>query len=217
MQLFIYGLVVMMSIWRWPWTKKYIFTGAFICAAVIPTVTTYIKDIEPAMTNRMKNANRFNRKHDYQFDIYFPFQQNIGTYSFGMLAGFFYHRYRNSPQNLFKSKWFGVTFWVAVVYYLLCMSSVFWVLEYRNEIHPLLKAIYSTLFKHAWSVLTTVLQLGLALASGKFLWKACFSHPFFGVAGKLCYGFYLIHFTVIEMVYAGAKAPVYTSERGVVS
>lgn len=60
-------------------------------------------------------------------------------------------------------------------------------------------------------------QLGLALAPGKYIWKKLLSHSFFGVAGKLCFGFYLIHFTTIEVVYSGVKAPVYTNERAVVS
>lgn len=217
MQLFIYGMVMMMMIWRWPWIRKYFFTVAFVCAALIPTLTTYAKDIEPAMTNRMKNADHYNREHNYQYDIYFPFQQNIGAYSMGMLAGFIYHRYRDSPKTVLSSKWFKLTFWVSVVYYFACMVSVYWVLEYRNIIEPMLKAIYSTLFKQSWAVMSTVLQLGLALASGKYIWKKLLSHSFFGVAGKLCFGFYLIHFTTIEVVYSGVKAPVYTNERAVVS
>nr|XP_029722971.1 nose resistant to fluoxetine protein 6-like [Aedes albopictus] len=215
MQLFIYGMVMMLMIWRWPWIRKYFFTVAFVCAALIPTLTTYAKDIEPAMTNRMKNADHYNREHNYQYDIYFPFQQNIGAYSMGMLAGFIYHRYRDSPKTVLSSKWFKLTFWVSVVYYFACMVSVYWVLEYRNIIEPMLKAIYSTLFKQSWAVMSTVLQLGLALASGKYIWKKLLSHSFFGVAGKLCFGFYLIHFTTIEVVYSGVKAPVYTNERAV--
>ncbi|XP_062538148.1 nose resistant to fluoxetine protein 6-like [Armigeres subalbatus] len=215
MQLFIYGLIAMMAIWRWPWTRKYIFAGAFVCAVLVPTLTTYFKDIEPAMTNRIKNFNRYNREHNYHYDIYFPFHQNIGVYTFGMLAGFIYHRYRDSPEKVISSKWFRIIFWVSVVYYFSCMVSVPWVLMYRDQIQPVLKAIYSTLFKHSWAVMTTVLQLGLALAPAKYVWKKFLSHSFFGVAGKLCYGLYLIHFTVIEVVYSGVKAPEYTNERGV--
>ncbi|XP_058466256.1 O-acyltransferase like protein-like [Malaya genurostris] len=213
LQLFLYGLTVMMLIWRWQHLKEYIFGVAFACAAVIPTIVSYAYRITPAMTQHLKNSNHYNREHDYQYDIYFPFHQNIGVYSFGMLAGFIYHRYRDSRATLLGSKLFLGLLKSAAFLYFLSLGTVYWVVAYRDSIQPILQAIYSTFFKQSWGVLSTLLQLGLALFSMNSWIKRFLSHPFFGVCGKLCYSFYLIHFTVIELVYGGTMEPLYSNER----
>uniref|UniRef100_A0A1Q3FSA5 Acyltransferase 3 domain-containing protein n=2 Tax=Culex tarsalis TaxID=7177 RepID=A0A1Q3FSA5_CULTA len=213
MQLFIYGMAVMMLIWRWPQLKRYIFSVAFVCAAVIPTYTNYVHRITPAMTTQMKELYRYNREHLYHYDMYFPFEQNIGAYSFGMCAGFVYHRYRESRKTVLKSSAFRALFAVATVLYLFSLVSVYWVVAYNSHVPPLLSAVYATLFRQSWPVLTTLIQLALALMAGSTLLKAFFSHPIFGVGGKLSYSVYLIHFTVIELVYGAVKGPVFSSER----
>ncbi|KAL1395086.1 hypothetical protein pipiens_011497 [Culex pipiens pipiens] len=213
MQLFIYGMVVMMLIWRWPTLKNYIFSAAFVCAAVIPTYTNYVHRITPAMTTQMKELYRYNREHLYHYDMYFPFEQNIGAYSFGMFAGFIYHRYRESRKTVLNSGLFRVMFVVATALYVFSLASVYWVVAYNSQVPPLLSAVYATLFRQIWPVLTTLIQLALALTATGTLLKSFFSHPIFGVGGKLSYSVYLIHFTVIELVYGAVKGPVFSSER----
>ncbi|XP_055524704.1 O-acyltransferase like protein-like [Wyeomyia smithii] len=217
MQLFIYGVTAMMLIWRWPHLKEHIFRSAFVCALVLPTVASYVFQVTPVMTAHLKNAHHYSRKHDYQYDIYFPFHQNIGVYSFGMLAGFVYHHYRDSRKALLNSTMFRVIFHAALILVILSLSTVYWVLVYRNHIAPILQAIYSTFFKQSWGILTTLIQLALALFSVNSPIKRAFSHPVFGVAGKLSYSIYLIHFTVIELVYGGVMGPVFSNERVVVT
>ncbi|XP_053698547.1 nose resistant to fluoxetine protein 6-like [Sabethes cyaneus] len=217
MQLFIYGLTVMMLIWRWPQLKEYIFSGALLCAVVLPTVASYVFKVTPVMTSHLKNAQHYSRQHDYQYDIYFPFHQNIGVYSFGMLAGFVYYHYRDSRKALLNSRIYKGMFQAAVIFNILSLSSVYWVMVYRNEIAPILQAIYSTFFKQSWAILTTLIQLALALFSVNSPIKRFFSHPFFGVNGKLSYSFFLIHFTIIELVYGGVMGPIYSNERVVVT
>lgn len=217
MQLFIYGMVVMMLIWRWPTLKNYIFSAAFVCAAVIPTYTNYVHRITPAMTTQMKELYRYNREHLYHYDMYFPFEQNIGAYSFGMFAGFIYHRYRESRKTVLNSGLFRVMFVVATALYVFSLASVYWVVAYNSQVPPLLSAMYATLFRQVWPVLTTLIQLALALTATGTLLKSFFSHPIFGVGGKLSYSVYLIHFTVIELVYGAVKGPVFSSERIIVS
>ncbi|XP_058812732.1 nose resistant to fluoxetine protein 6-like [Topomyia yanbarensis] len=217
MQLFLYGLTVMILIWRWPHLKEYIFGTAFLCAIVIPTVVSYVNNVSPAMTSHLENAHHYSRQHTYQYDIYFPFHQNIGAYSFGMLAGFIYHRCRDSRATLLRSKLFLALFNISVILYFLSLGTVYWVIAFRDNIPQILQAIYSTFFKQSWAILTTVLQLGLALFTLNSWFKRFFSHPFFGVVGKLCYSFYLIHFTIIELVYGGTMSPIYSNERVIVT
>ncbi|XP_055616430.1 O-acyltransferase like protein-like isoform X2 [Toxorhynchites rutilus septentrionalis] len=207
MQLFIYGVLMMMMIWRWPSVKRYIFGAAFAAAVVIPTVITYVYDIEPAEMNSLKHAHNYNRENAYQYDSYFPFHQNIGAYSFGMLAGFIYHEYRHSPKAMLHSGVFSGLFRASAVLYFGCMTSVCWILVNRQSISPLLLAIYSTLFRQSWALLTTFLHLFFSLCTMQVLFKRFMSHPFIGVLGKLSYSFFLIHFIVILMVFGGLKSP----------
>ncbi|XP_055587213.1 nose resistant to fluoxetine protein 6-like [Uranotaenia lowii] len=65
-QLFIFGMLAMLMIWKWPRTKVPFFVLAFACAAIIPTFTSYFKRLAPVMESNMKIANRYNRANDYQ-------------------------------------------------------------------------------------------------------------------------------------------------------
>ncbi|XP_055585483.1 nose resistant to fluoxetine protein 6-like [Uranotaenia lowii] len=196
LQLFVMALLILAFIWRWPLLQKYIFTAAILGGVCYTTVIAYIRNYPPVMIDDLKLAKEYNFGNPY-FELYQPFHLNIAIFVAGMLAGSIYHRFRESRATILRSPLMMVIFYSALVIYFAGCFSDFWIVEHRATIPTILLAIYATLYKHSWGLLSTVIQLWTSLASRKATFKAFFSHPFFAVCGKLCYSFYLVHFTII--------------------
>ncbi|XP_058466275.1 nose resistant to fluoxetine protein 6-like [Malaya genurostris] len=214
LQLFIFAMGALMLIWRWPFLKRYIFGVGFAMGLACTTVIAYARSVPPVMTKDLKLSSEYNYGHGY-FLLYHPFHTNITVYFAGMLAGFIYHRYRESRKDVLQSRLLMFVFRTAVVLYFFTCFSDAWVVRNQATLHPILSAIYATLFKHSWGVLCTVIQLRTALQPRRSRFRSFFSHPIFAVLGKLCYSFYLIHFTVILQVIGSIRQPIHFSSRGV--
>ncbi|XP_001658417.2 nose resistant to fluoxetine protein 6 isoform X1 [Aedes aegypti] len=214
LQLFTFALGCLMLIWRWPFLKKYILGIGLTWGLVVTTIVAYLGRIPPVMTEDLKLYNNYNFGHPY-FQLYQPFHMNITIYFAGMIAGFVYHRYRESRKEFFKCQ---LQFNLLQVFLFLYFSTVFtgwWVVRNQSVISPILVAIYATCFKHVWGFLCTMIQIRTALATSWSRFRNFFSHPIFIILGKLCYSFYLIHFTVIVQVVGSAKQPIFYSMRAI--
>ncbi|XP_058812736.1 nose resistant to fluoxetine protein 6-like [Topomyia yanbarensis] len=214
LQLFIFAMAALMLIWRWPILKKYIFGAAFAWGLVFTTIYVYLRSVPPVMTEDLKLNTQYNFGNRY-FQLYQPFHMNIAIYFVGMLAGFIYHRYREARKEVLHSPLLMIVFRISLVLYFFTIFSDNWVVRHQDTLHPVLSAIYATLFKHSWGVLCTVIQLRTALQPQRSRFRSFFSHPIFAVLGKLCYSFYLIHFIVVLQVVGSVKQPIYFSVRTV--
>ncbi|XP_058444124.1 nose resistant to fluoxetine protein 6-like [Malaya genurostris] len=216
LQLYAFSIGALMLIWRWPVLKKYVFAAISIWGLGFVTLIVYVRSIPPVMTEDLKLSPWYNFGHRY-FLLYQPFYTNITVYFAGILAGFLYHRYRESRQEVLNSRFFKLVFYTLLMMQFFAIFSVSWVVRNQDTLHPILSAIYATGFKYNWGVLSTVIQLQTALLPQQSRFRSFFSHPIFVVLGKLCYSFYLIHFSIILQVVGSVKQPIYYSVRGVVS
>lgn len=205
-----------MLIWRWPFLKKYILGIGLTWGLVVTTIVAYLGRIPPVMTEDLKLYNNYNFGHPY-FQLYQPFHMNITIYFAGMIAGFVYHRYRESRKEFFKCQLQFNLLQVFLFLYFFTVFTGWWVVRNQSVISPILVAIYATCFKHVWGFLCTMIQIRTALATSWSRFRNFFSHPIFIILGKLCYSFYLIHFTVIVQVVGSAKQPIFYSMRAIVS
>uniref|UniRef100_A0A182S6T3 Acyltransferase 3 domain-containing protein n=1 Tax=Anopheles maculatus TaxID=74869 RepID=A0A182S6T3_9DIPT len=213
LQLFIFGLMIMMIFWRWPATRRYIFGAIFLYSAIIPAVAYLLFNITPVMTVDMKDAEQYIRGQQFQSVLYFPFHQNTGIYFFGMLAGIVYHHFRDQRKELFKVAAFRQLAQFSGLLYVFCMATVSWVVSNLSWLPAICLAAYASAFKLSWGLFNTVLLLALALLHRNNWIKMALSHPIFRVLGKLGYSVYLIHFTVIVQVYGREKAPIFSNEQ----
>ncbi|XP_053698545.1 nose resistant to fluoxetine protein 6-like [Sabethes cyaneus] len=214
MQLYIFSLGTLMLIWRWPFLKKYLFTAGLACGPILTVIVAYMTNASPVMTEDLKLNEQYNFGHSY-FQLYQPFHMNITIYFAGMLAGFIYHRYRTSRREVLVSRLQINTFWTLVLLYFFTCISDNWIVQHRSTTSPVLLAIYATLFKHSFGALCTVIQLRTALQTRRSRFRSFCGHPIFRVLGKLCYSFFLIHFTVTLQVIGAVKQPIFFSPRGV--
>nr|XP_029728562.1 nose resistant to fluoxetine protein 6-like [Aedes albopictus] len=212
LQLFVFALGCLMLIWRWPFLKKYILAAGFAWGIIITTIVAYTRRIPPVMTEDLKLYDNYNFGHPY-FQLYQPFHMNITIYFAGMIAGFVYHRFRESRKEFFKSRLQFNLLQITVFMYFFTLATDWWVVLHQSSIPPFLLAIYATWFKHAWGLLCTMIQVRTALATSWSRFRSFFSHPIFIVLGKLCYSFYLIHFTVIVQIVGSSKQPIFFSMR----
>ncbi|XP_052888393.1 uncharacterized protein LOC128296908 [Anopheles moucheti] len=213
LQLFVFGLIIMMIFWRWPSTRRYIFSAIFLYSVIVPAVAYLMAGITPVMTVDMKDAEKYIRGQQFQSVLYFPFHQNTGIYFFGMLAGIVYHHYRDQRKELFKVAAFRQLAQFSGLLYVFCMATVSWVVSNLSWLPAICLAAYASAFKLSWGLFNTVLLLALALLHRHNWIKMALSHPIFRVLGKLGYSVYLIHFTVIVQVYGREKAPIFSNEQ----
>uniref|UniRef100_A0A182Q3P9 Acyltransferase 3 domain-containing protein n=1 Tax=Anopheles farauti TaxID=69004 RepID=A0A182Q3P9_9DIPT len=213
LQLFIFGLAIMMVFWKWPSTRRYIFGAIFLYSVVVPAVAYLLSNITPVMTVDMKDAELYIRGQRFQSVLYFPFHQNTGIYFFGMLAGIVYHHYRDQRKELFKVAAFRQLAQFSGLLYVFSMASVSWVVSNLSWLPAICLAAYASAFKLSWGLFNTVLLLALALLHRNHWIKMALSHPIFRVLGKLGYSVYLLHFTVIVQVYGREKAPIFSNEK----
>ncbi|XP_065083216.1 nose resistant to fluoxetine protein 6-like [Ochlerotatus camptorhynchus] len=214
MQLFILALGCLMVIWRWPFLKKYILSAGFAWGILTTILVAYARNLPPVMTEDLKLYEEYNFGHQY-FQLYEPFHMNITIYFAGMIAGFVYHRFRESRKEFHTSSLQFCLLLLTVFLYFFTTFTDSWVVRNQSMIAPILLAIYNSCFKHAWGLLCTMIQLRTALAASWSRFRSFFSHPIFVVLGKLCYSFYLIHLTVIVQVVGSVKQPIHFSVRGV--
>ncbi|XP_053673399.1 nose resistant to fluoxetine protein 6-like [Anopheles nili] len=213
LQLYVFGMAIMMVFWRWPSTKRYIFGAIFLYSAVIPAVAYLLSNITPVMTVDMKDVDLYIRGQRFQSELYFPFHQNTGIYFIGMLAGAIYHHYRDQRKELFQQPVFRQMVHLSGLLYVFCMATVSWVVSNLSWLPAAVLAVYASAFKFSWGLFNTVLLLALALLHRNNWIKMALSHPIFRVLGKLGYSVYLIHFTVIMQVYGREKAPIFSNEQ----
>uniref|UniRef100_A0A182VS45 Acyltransferase 3 domain-containing protein n=1 Tax=Anopheles minimus TaxID=112268 RepID=A0A182VS45_9DIPT len=212
LQLFIFGLMIMMVFWRWPATRRFIFSAIFLYSVIVPAVAYLLTNITPVMTVDMKDTEQYIRGQQFQSVLYFPFHQNTGIYFFGMLAGIVYHHYRDQRKELFNVAAFRQLAQFSGLLYVFCMATVSWVVSNLSWLPAICLAAYASAFKLSWGLFNTVLLLALALLHRHNWIKMALSHPIFRVLGKLGYSVYLIHFTVIVQVYGREKAPIFSNE-----
>ncbi|KAL9693697.1 hypothetical protein quinque_012982 [Culex quinquefasciatus] len=214
MQLFLLGITTLTLIWRWPPLKKYLLTAGILWGICCVAIVTYAKNLPPLMSKNLKLYNDYNFGHGY-FQLYIPFHMNITVYFAGMWAGFLYYRFREARSFFFKLQLQWTVLWILIVLYFLSLFTGAWVVQNQATLPALFLALYATWFKHAWGLLSTIMQLRTALSIARSRFRTFFSHPIFAVLGKLCYSFYLIHVTVIMQVLGSAKQPIYFSIRGI--
>ncbi|ETN58549.1 hypothetical protein AND_009857 [Anopheles darlingi] len=212
LQLYIFGLAIMMVFWKWPSTRKYIFGAIFVYSIVVPAIVYLTSDITPVMTIDMKDTEKYIRGQMFQSVLYFPFHQNTGVYFCGMLGGLVYHHYRDQRKELFKHGVFRQIAQLSGMLYVFSMVTVAWVVTNLSWLPAACLAVYASTFKISWGLFNTVLLVALALLHRHNWIKMALAHPIFGVLGKLGYSVYLIHFTVIVQVYGREKAPIFSNE-----
>ncbi|XP_055315466.1 nose resistant to fluoxetine protein 6-like [Sitodiplosis mosellana] len=210
-QLVIFGTLVQMIIWKFTkWTKP-IFAFVFAISFLIPAVITYIYRFEGTFM-AAPETTRYAHWYDEQYHtIYIPFYTNMGSSVLGMIAGLLYCKHKQGHIDLTKSKvlpilWYSL---LPIAFMGLWSGHIFYANEFEKP--AIWIAIYAACMKSLWGVFGATLVLGSALNTG-WVFKNILRMQAFRTMGRLTFGAYLIHPSVIRLSYGSMRHPFFADD-----
>uniref|UniRef100_A0AAG5CXM1 Acyltransferase 3 domain-containing protein n=1 Tax=Anopheles atroparvus TaxID=41427 RepID=A0AAG5CXM1_ANOAO len=211
-QLYICCLLVLSIVWKYRQLKCYLFTLAIVYGLLAPAAVAYFQDTTPLMMVDMKQTDNYMRLQPYQSRLYFPFHLNLAVYFGGVLIGSAYHRYRTDWDRLYRSCAFRLFALLACTVYAFTFATSAWFVEHHLTLNRALVAAYATVFKHSWATFNALLFLVLFSLPAHHWIKQLLRHPVVAVVGRLSYSVYLLHFSMIVLVYGQVRGPVQSTE-----
>ncbi|XP_053686198.1 O-acyltransferase like protein-like [Sabethes cyaneus] len=206
-QLFLAGTMVMMIIWKYPRLIWFITRAMVVFAFVVPAVVIYVYKLDATVMVINKYLTNEIRNLDYYTKVYVTFESNAGNYFFGMITGMVYQRLSTQKKQLESIKHFKLMFLAAAVFFV-SMLALTLVLP-RDQLHTssLPTAIYGSLLKSSWGLLSATLILYLSYRPQN-LFGSFLQHPVMLVAAKLTYCAYLAQYSVIYTIYRNVTIPL---------
>ncbi|XP_055608978.1 O-acyltransferase like protein-like [Uranotaenia lowii] len=205
-QLFIVGLTVLMFLWKFP---KQILKASIVLitlGASLPILNMYYNEVD-AMMLLTNKGNAFQLWYDRWFvKTYQSSEGHCIFYFGGMIAGFIYNKMQKDDLLLAKSKIYKLL-QVIILPLAVMFSLPAPIFHYYDFSKPSLwMSIYGGLHR---LVLATMDGLGLVLMTcaekdsffGRVRSSKFFENAFYRVLGRLSFGFYLVHMSILKTVY----------------
>ncbi|XP_055536792.1 O-acyltransferase like protein-like isoform X2 [Wyeomyia smithii] len=206
-QLFLVGTIVMMVIWKYPRTFWFIIRAMIVFAFVVPAVIIYVYKLDATVMVINRYLTNEIRNLDFYTKVYVTFESNAGNYFFGMITGMIYQKLNIKKKQLESIKHFKLMFLTVGIFFITMMALTM-VLP-RDQLHSrsLPTAIYGSLLKSSWGILTAMLMLYLCFQPGS-LFGCLLQHPIMLVAAKLTYCAYVAQYSVIYTIYRNITTPL---------
>ncbi|KFB44171.1 hypothetical protein ZHAS_00012011 [Anopheles sinensis] len=211
-QLYIFCLLTLSLVWQYRRLKCYLFTATIVYGLVAPATVAYYQNTTPLMVVDMKQVDNYMRLQPFQSRLYFPFHLNLAVYFGGVLVGSAYHRYRTDWCRFYRSCGFKLFALLACTVYAFTFATSSWFVENYSSLDRWLVATYATIFKHSWAMFNALLLLVLFSLPAHNWLKQLLHHPIVSFAGRLSYSVYLLHFSVIVLVFGQTRGPVMSNE-----
>ncbi|EAT42640.1 AAEL005842-PA [Aedes aegypti] len=205
-QLFLIGLGIMTSIWRFPALKKICIGAMLIIAFAVPGIVIYLEKLDATMSFDMRHALNQLREYKEFLRYYTPFYTNAGTYFFGMIAGMVYHHVSKNSISV-ASRYTKQAF--QYVFVLLIVLSAFLVILpwIKVEKPSIFLSIYGSALKAVWGITHATVFLMYAFKTDS-VQVAFLEHPILRVLAKLSYSIYIVQYSIIHMVYSNLSVPI---------
>ncbi|XP_063697963.1 nose resistant to fluoxetine protein 6-like [Culicoides brevitarsis] len=197
MQLFIMRFILLAIISRIPRRKSLIFSTSLFITFLIPGYIVYKYHLDGLYVGTIEAARYFYRHENSYKYFHIPFYANMGSYIFGMLTAFIY---------LFMFLWRSVV--PLIVFGIFGAPLIF--LEYEFKKPSLWISIYGAFHRNMWGWMLGVIILGYSAGMGG-QWKDFFNASVFRPLGKINFGFYLTHITIIKLMLGDMYEPHHMS------
>ncbi|XP_031617702.1 nose resistant to fluoxetine protein 6-like [Contarinia nasturtii] len=210
-QLVIVGTLIQMIIWKFTKWTKMVFGTTFAISFLIPAIITYRYSFEGTFM-ASPETTRYAHWYDEQYQtIYIPFYTNMGSFVLGMIAGLLYCKHKQGHIDLTKSKVLPVLWYslLPIAFLGLYSGALFYANNFEKP--AIWIAIYAAVMKSLWGVFGATLVLGSALNTG-WVFKNILRMQVFRTMGRLTFGAYLIHPSVIRASYGSMRHPFFTDD-----
>ncbi|XP_039452293.1 nose resistant to fluoxetine protein 6-like [Culex pipiens pallens] len=205
-QLFIFGMAIVMILWRYPNLMKPIFYILLVLGMALPMLNIYFYSMDAVMLITNK-GNAFQLWYDRWFTLsYQATETHCLSYFGGMLVGFMYHEMQKNDLLLAKSKLYKtLQYFVFPALVAFCLPAPLFH-QYNFAKPSLWMSFYAGVHR---LVVTSFLVVGFLLLMfaerdsffGRLRSSKLLENAFYRVLGRLSFGFYLIHMSVMKIVY----------------
>lgn len=169
------------------------------------------------MTFRFRAAKYFFRHENAYKYFHIPFHVSMGSYLFGMLTAFIYREVKDENIDVKQSKLFMFLWQITVPLILFGIFGAPYIFStFQFEKPALWITVYGAIHRNMWGLLLGVIILGFNNGMGG-QWKAFFNASAFRPLGKINFGFYLTHITMIKLILGDMYYPHYLSLTKIVS
>uniref|UniRef100_A0A1Q3FMG8 Acyltransferase 3 domain-containing protein n=2 Tax=Culex tarsalis TaxID=7177 RepID=A0A1Q3FMG8_CULTA len=205
-QLFVIGMAIVMVLWKYPNLMKPMFCVLLVLGLTLPMLNIYFHSMDAVMLITNK-GNAFQLWYDRWFTLsYQATETHCLSYFGGMLVGFIYHEMQKNDLLLAKSKLYKtLQYFVFPALVIFCLPAPLF--HQHNFAKPSLwMSFYAGVHR---LVVTTFLVVGFLLLMfaerdsffGRLRSSKLLENAFYRVLGRLSFGFYLIHMSVMKVVY----------------
>lgn len=141
----------------------------------------------------------------------------MGSYVFGMLTAFIYREVKDNNLDVKQSKLFMFLWKSSVPLIVFGIFGVPYIFStYEFEKPALWIAVYGAFHRNMWGLILGVIILGYSNGMGG-QWKDFFNASAFRPLGKVNFGFYLTHMTIIKLILGDIYEPHHLSLTKIVS
>ncbi|XP_038121411.1 nose resistant to fluoxetine protein 6 [Culex quinquefasciatus] len=206
-QFYLFGLIALLTIKRYPKTTKYWIGFMVTLNFVGPSLVMWIRQLPPLMATGTRPVLLLFTDDEWFARLYKPFHTSSAGYFYGILAGLVYHRAKPSGESLVRRKTFLAVKLMAIAIVLACYLPASLLYEVNLELPPWTVPIYGAVAKNCWGFLSAVLFIDMALSSTDRL-RSLLEHRFLLPLGKLTYSVYHGHFLILMAISSGIRAPL---------
>ncbi|XP_058456878.1 nose resistant to fluoxetine protein 6-like [Malaya genurostris] len=208
-QFFLFGLLALFSMKRYPNSTKYWISFMILLNFLGPAITMWISKLPPLMATGTRPALLFFTDDEWFSRLYKPIHTSSAGYFYGILAGMVYHHARVSGQDPTGRKDFRTVKAVALLVLMGCYVPSYLIYETNWEAHGWMP-IYGSIAKNCWGFFWAVWFIELAL-SKKSLMKTLLGNKFLSPLGKLTYSVYHSHYLILMAISSTIQAPLQNS------
>ncbi|XP_055610780.1 nose resistant to fluoxetine protein 6-like [Uranotaenia lowii] len=206
-QLYLFGIIVLVAITKYPKLQKLIFTLGALIAVIIPAYVIYTEKLDSILLDRMQNARFFNVYSKFYQLVYLPFHTNMVAFFGGLIVGVLYIRYRKEYSKGNRA-WYIQLLWnftVPLSYFLMISTRPL----YNDYPKPSLwLAALNPLLQLTWLAVAICFIYGL-LYNFYGPIKQFLNYQAFIPLGRLSYCAYMVHIFVLKYLLFGSKNPIH--------
>jgi len=155
--------------------------------------------------------------HDYEEKYYEKPYTRAGTYMIGILAGFAYYEYKAKGSEFIKNFMTKIydNIILRIVCYLVGANGIFWIIQsmyWMNknpEDVPRYLDLLTLVFNRDLFIISLVIFILPVLAGRGRLIQYIFGNDFFYILGKLSYGAYMLHQSLMDYYVYSKKKPIH--------
>ncbi|XP_041769695.1 nose resistant to fluoxetine protein 6-like [Anopheles merus] len=210
-QIFIIAMIVLTTIVKIPRAKVPILGLVLIAAYIIPALFIYYQKLEGTFVVTLE-AQRYLLWYDKLYlHAYIPTHINFGNYIQGVLTGLVYCELQKRSINLAQSKAFSIVWHLtfAIVFLSMLPSYMFYVNDFPTP--SVWMAACFVVSKNLYGIGAWIVILGCIYGVNGVV-KRMLNYPFFEPLGRLTYGAYLVHFSVMRLMFFSVRTPVHYSD-----